>query len=1133
MKMRQRSCSYGFQGRASACSRPAAVAITLALGLWPTPVDAITVYTRPAGSSTAATDLIAPDQATAGTNVVYSNTGANLLFPPGANRRIADDLFTTELCGCRLTQYELTIGGGGDGTGPGFSATIGLYDGCPNEGGVLIPGTATSISFLDDGLHTVVVDVSQDAIQIPNNVWLAVEFDVGGAGWLVGAAPETGFSDDVYDHPNFPCVAGFTGSLYASFAASITCALPGPPTLQNPIPADGATGVNTNVVLAWNGGAPLLRGATSPEREGELVTPENFVSGFEHPDVFLQQMKDAIARGEVPDPATVELPEVAPRTRFGPADNNLGGFVVPTVTPSDIFPFEDSADLIASTNFSSGALFGLMAMATNEVLAAHGDNFDFVAFFINFVPNHQIGAAFYLGIENDVSGIGLNTFNNRPAFGIAGDNVEGWVMMWRESDWSEGYFTFTQLVMGQEFEHRFGMFLNPLPGGRPMQGDNGACGRGSHWNFRVDGQGSGMEIAEWTGTGTLFRQGGTLNFNADIDGGVFSYPDLYLMGYVSGPEMDSGASELRYLDDNTNCSSPYSGAVSTWSSQDIVATNGTRNPTFLQAQKHFNTAWVMIHRPVAVGGHLPTSNELNHVVGILNTWNDVWIASTLNKGTMTNVLEPPPGPLTCTTTYDVLLDTLNPPIATACTQVTQPTCDPGGLTDNQTYFWQVLATNDLGTTQGPVWTFSTSNAGADCNGNGIPDDVDIAQGTSSDCNGNQIPDECEPDSDGDGVPDACDPCPLDNPDDTDGDGVCDSADVCPGGNDTIDTDADGVPDACDPCPLDNPDDTDGDGVCDSADICPGGNDSQDTDADGVPDFCDPCPLDNPDDADGDGVCTSEDNCPLPNPGQLDCQPNGIGDVCDVDAGTSLDANANGIPDECEASPPAPPLAEDGLLGSCVLDSDCLNEASCIGNACYIPKNRYISVTANPLNAGVLTARRIRLVDGATPVPLGWIGFPTAHVLNGPEANPVLVARIVDLPAFAVWSQDAALTLHVGDCAVSPGHRYQVQSIKENQDLGLEANYSAPLELPTVAAWGDVVGPDSSPPDGGRNLIDVQAIVFGFLAQQTVAMVRLDLEGDGIPTNIPDVTAVNLADVLRAVQGFQGNAYPFSAPLDCP
>ena len=50
----------------------------------------------------------------------------------------------------------------------------------------------------------------------------------------------------------------------------------------------------------------------------------------------------------------------------------------------------------------------------------------------------------------------------------------------------------------------------------------------------------------------------------------------------------------------------------------------------------------------------------------------------------------------------------------------------------------------------------------DCNGNGVPDSVDIAGGTSQDCNGNHVPDECDlaagtaPDCNTNGVPDSCD-----------------------------------------------------------------------------------------------------------------------------------------------------------------------------------------------------------------------------------------------------------------------------------------------------------------------------------------------------------------------------------------
>ncbi|MBI4717395.1 MAG: thrombospondin type 3 repeat-containing protein [Planctomycetes bacterium] len=143
---------------------------------------------------------------------------------------------------------------------------------------------------------------------------------------------------------------------------------------------------------------------------------------------------------------------------------------------------------------------------------------------------------------------------------------------------------------------------------------------------------------------------------------------------------------------------------------------------------------------------------------------------------------------------------------------------------------------------------------ADCNSNGVPDETDLANATSTDCNGNDTPDECDlaagilPDCDGDLVADVCEP-------DTDGDTLIDDCDNCPGAAnlDQTDVDGDGVGDVCDPCPVDNPDDTDGDGVCDSQDGCPFdpdkvapgpcgcGNPEVDSDGDAVPDCVDQCP----------------------------------------------------------------------------------------------------------------------------------------------------------------------------------------------------------------------------------------------------------------------------------------------------
>ncbi len=124
--------------------------------------------------------------------------------------------------------------------------------------------------------------------------------------------------------------------------------------------------------------------------------------------------------------------------------------------------------------------------------------------------------------------------------------------------------------------------------------------------------------------------------------------------------------------------------------------------------------------------------------------------------------------------------------------------------------------------------------GSDCNGNGIDDADDIADGTSDDCNSNGIPDDCEDDTDGDGTIDDCDDCP-DDPEKTDpGQCGCGIADT--------DTDGDGVADCIDNC-VDTPNadqaDQDGDGVGDACDNCVStfNPTQQGTDGDGLGDAC--------------------------------------------------------------------------------------------------------------------------------------------------------------------------------------------------------------------------------------------------------------------------------------------------------
>jgi hypothetical protein len=110
------------------------------------------------------------------------------------------------------------------------------------------------------------------------------------------------------------------------------------------------------------------------------------------------------------------------------------------------------------------------------------------------------------------------------------------------------------------------------------------------------------------------------------------------------------------------------------------------------------------------------------------------------------------------------------------------------------------------------------------------------------------------------------------------------------------------------------------------------------DTPGEPNMCDVPDLD------GDGVFDLVDNCYLANPDQVDCNDNGVGDICDIAEGVSNDCNGNGISDECEEDcdgngiPDACDIADgaadcdgNGVLDSC--EADC-NENG-IADACDI------------------------------------------------------------------------------------------------------------------------------------------------------------------------------------------------------
>ncbi len=62
-----------------------------------------------------------------------------------------------------------------------------------------------------------------------------------------------------------------------------------------------------------------------------------------------------------------------------------------------------------------------------------------------------------------------------------------------------------------------------------------------------------------------------------------------------------------------------------------------------------------------------------------------------------------------TVTYDIYLDTNNPPTTRVASGLTSPSFDPGILTCGTTYYWKVVTIDQHGAqTESPVWSFTTA-----------------------------------------------------------------------------------------------------------------------------------------------------------------------------------------------------------------------------------------------------------------------------------------------------------------------------------------------------------------------------------------------------------------------------------------
>ena len=207
------------------------------------------------------------------------------------------------------------------------------------------------------------------------------------------------------------------------------------------------------------------------------------------------------------------------------------------------------------------------------------DEFDFLIF---FQPPGALSGAFYMSVNNDVQGIGLDTFSDNSSWGSAG-KLQG-VAVHDYADISN----FKGLIL-HELMHRWGNFVVPIT----------SYPYGAHWGLSTSGGYLDCyDISNWIdhGDGT-FSAPAPFYFRSSEQ---YSPIELYLAGFIPPEEVsdfqiaENGEPLWRFTQDDKKYWMFTASGFKTHTIEDIIAEHGSRVPDHTQAQKDFRAAVILL-----------------------------------------------------------------------------------------------------------------------------------------------------------------------------------------------------------------------------------------------------------------------------------------------------------------------------------------------------------------------------------------------------------------------------------------------------------------------------------------------------------------------------------------------------------
>ena len=232
---------------------------------------------------------------------------------------------------------------------------------------------------------------------------------------------------------------------------------------------------------------------------------------------------------------------------------------------------------------------------TKRFYAHFEDEFDFLFVARNLVHGVDIleGSAFYIGVKNDVQGIGEPLFSDAGRWGSSG-RLQGVINFRYVGTASPGLHEWTPIGRGpglHEVMHRWANRIVPTVDG-------------AHWGFSsANGLLGGFDITNLVDHGNGRYTAGRFNTTGSV-GRPFSPIELYLAGLASAEEVpdlwvaEDGAWLLDSEGNKQFAANGYplftASRIRTLTFEDIVAEHGHRTPAVDQSQRNFRAALILL-----------------------------------------------------------------------------------------------------------------------------------------------------------------------------------------------------------------------------------------------------------------------------------------------------------------------------------------------------------------------------------------------------------------------------------------------------------------------------------------------------------------------------------------------------------